>query len=80
MVLQIEAVDVAADGLDSNGGHSTRYGRGQPLQPWNQRPSDKAVIHLKLAWRTKTDAKHEARSNEAALPLEYVLRDLLLRP
>ena len=57
---------MAADGLDSNGGHSTRYGRGQPLQPWNQRPSDKAVIHLKLAWRTKTDAKHEARSNEAA--------------
>ena len=68
MVLQIEAVDVAADGLDSNGGrgHSTRHrGRGQPLSR-NQRPSDKAVIHLKLAWRTKTDAKHEARSNEAA--------------
>ena len=40
MVLQIEAAE-AADGLDSNGDHSTR---GPP----NQTPLDKAEIRLEL--------------------------------
>ena len=54
MVLQIEAVDVAADGLDSNGGHSIRHRlhHGQ-LDP---KPSNMAEIRLKPTSRTKNGA------------------------
>ena len=53
MGLQIEAVD-AADGLDSNGGHSIRHRlhHGQ-LDP---KPSNMAEIRLKPTSRTKNGA------------------------
>ena len=52
MGLQIEAVD-AADGLDSNGGHSTRRLHHGQL---DLKPSNKAEIRLKPTSRTKNGA------------------------
>ena len=63
MGLQIEAVD-AADGLDSNGGHSIRHRlhHGQ-LDP---KPSNMAEIRLKPTSRTKNGAAAVVVADSAA--------------
>lgn len=62
MGLQIEAVD-AADGLDSNGGHSTRRLHHGQL---DLKPSNKAEIRLKPTSRTKNGAAAVEAAEAAA--------------
>jgi hypothetical protein len=62
MGLQIEAVD-AADGLDSNGGHSTRRLHHGQL---DLKPSNKAEIRLKPTSRTKNGAAVAAAAEAVA--------------
>ena len=77
MGLQIEAVD-AADGLDSNGGHSIRHRlhHGQ-LDP---KPSNMAEIRLKPTSRTKNGAAAVAVSAGVGRHCEEMLSNVAAAP